>query len=63
MRGFVEKDVCIGCTNCTGVCPEVFSMDDDGKAVAISEEIPGEQEESAIDARDQCPVSAINIEE
>ncbi|MDF2505862.1 MAG: ferredoxin [Clostridium sp.] len=32
MKGFVDKDTCIGCGLCTSVCPDVFVMDDEGKA-------------------------------
>lgn len=35
MRAYVNKDTCIACETCVGICPEVFSMDSDGKAVAI----------------------------
>ena len=63
MIAFVNKDTCIGCELCTQICPDVFSMDDDGKSVAIDEEIPEEDEDDAVDARDSCPVSAIDIKE
>lgn len=63
MIALVNKDTCIGCELCTQVCPDVFSMDDDGKSVAIDEEIPEENEDDAVDARDSCPVSAIDIKE
>lgn len=62
MKAFVDKDTCIGCEACVGTCPEVFSMDDDGKAIAISGDIPDSLMASAEDARDGCPVSAISIE-
>ena len=35
MRAFVDRDACIGCEACVGICPEVFSMDDEGISVAI----------------------------
>ena len=63
MIAFVNKDTCIGCELCTQICPDVFSMDDDGKSVAIDTEIPEENEDDAVDARDSCPVSAIDIKE
>ena len=62
MRAKVDKDTCIGCETCPAVCPEVFSMDDDGKAVAISTDIPEELQASAQEGRDSCPVDAIDIE-
>ena len=36
MKAYVDKDTCIGCELCTQICPDVFSMDDDGKSVAIN---------------------------
>lgn len=63
MKAFVDKNTCIGCQLCTGTCPAVFSMDDDGKSGAISGDIPQNEENNAQEARDGCPVSAISIEE
>ena len=53
---------CIGCGLCEGTCPEVFHMNDSGLAEAIEGEIPTEQLALAEEARDGCPVSAIDIE-
>lgn len=63
MKAFVNKDTCIGCETCPAVCPEVFSMDDDGLAVSINDDIPSDIEDSAVEARDSCPVDAIDIKE
>ncbi|WP_434796313.1 ferredoxin [Terrisporobacter vanillatitrophus] len=63
MKAYVDKDTCIGCEACVGICPEVFSMDDDGKSVAIKDDISESIENSAVEARDSCPVSAIDIKE
>ena len=62
MRAFVDRDACIGCEACVGMCPEVFSMDDDGLAKDIDSEIPEDVQESAKEARDGCPVDAIDID-
>ena len=62
MKALVDKDVCIGCGACTGICPEIFEMEDDGLAVAKEGEVPAELEESAVEAQDGCPVSAITVE-
>jgi ferredoxin len=62
MKAEVDKDTCIGCGLCTTVCPEVFEMQDDGKAGTVVSEVPGTAEDSAEEARDQCPVSAISVE-
>ena len=40
MKATVNED-CIGCGLCEGTCPDVFSISDDGVAVAIEEDVPG----------------------
>ncbi|MGL5330239.1 MAG: ferredoxin [Peptostreptococcaceae bacterium] len=62
MKALVDKEICIGCGACTGVCPEVFDMDNDGLAVAITSEIDAEFEGTAAEAQDCCPVGAITVE-
>ena len=62
MRAFVDRDSCIGCEACVGICPEVFSMDDEGISVAIDGEISADLLESAEEAMECCPVSAITVE-
>ena len=62
MRAFVDRDACIGCEACVGICPEVFSMDDEGISVAIDGEIAADLLESAEEAMECCPVSAITVE-
>ena len=62
MKGFVDKNICIGCGVCPTVCPEIFEMDDDGLARASENEIADDLVESAKDAEEQCPVNAITVE-
>ena len=63
MKASVDKGLCLGCGICVEVCPEVFEMDDDNKAQAKVNLVPPECEGSCRDAADQCPESAIKIEE
>ena len=58
MKYYVNEN-CIGCGLCESVCPEVFSLSDEGVAVAISEDVPEDALESAAEAKSDCPVSAI----
>lgn len=61
MKASVNED-CIGCGLCEGTCPDVFSVGDDGVAHAIEEDVPADAEDSAQEAADNCPVSAITVE-
>lgn len=61
MKAFVDKDTCIGCGLCEGICPEVFSMDEDGKAKAIEDELDESVVDGAKDAESQCPTEAISV--
>lgn len=60
MKAMVDKETCIGCGLCPSVCPEVFSMDGEGKAEATTD-IPSEMNECSKEAAEQCPVAAIRI--
>lgn len=52
------NDSCIGCGLCEATCPEVFSIQDD-VAVAIDGEVPESALASAAEAKEGCPVEAI----
>ena len=56
---YLVNEGCIGCGLCAGTCPEVFSMGDEGLAVAIDSEGPEEALASAAEAKEGCPVGAI----
>lgn len=57
---------CIGCGACTAVCPSVFELNDDGVAENIlgnDTEIPTDLEADVTEAKENCPVDAIEVEE
>ena len=47
MKAYVDKDNCVACKHCVSVCPSVYSMDSDGKAVAIRDNIPVDDKNKA----------------
>lgn len=61
MRVNVDPNTCIGCGVCMGMVPDVFRMNDDGKAEGYQEATP-ENESMVQDAISSCPVSAISWE-
>ena len=61
MKAFVDPELCIGCTQCAGLCPEVYQMEGT-LAVAIPGDIPPDQVPLAVDAANACAVSAIRVE-
>ncbi|MDP2944505.1 MAG: ferredoxin [bacterium] len=53
----VDKNKCIGCGLCAGMCPETFRMDLDGKSEVIKSEVT----DCAKNAAANCPVEAISV--
>jgi len=52
----INKEKCIGCGLCPTICPEVFKMGNDGKAmVKAQKKLPCVKQ-----AIEDCPVSAIS---
>ena len=60
MNAFVDPELCIGCTQCAGLCPAVFRMEG-VLAVAEPGPIPPEEVPQAVTAAQSCPVSAIQM--
>lgn len=61
MEAKVDKELCISCGLCPTVCPEVFEIEDDGKAGVLVDQIPDGVEDQAREAQEGCPVDAIDI--
>jgi ferredoxin len=53
----VDQNKCIGCGLCSGMCPDVFIMNADGKAEVSKQG----DEDCAKGAAGSCPVDAITI--
>ena len=50
---------CLGCGACTGICPDVFELDDEGLAKVIVEETDAPAVKEDIEG---CPVGVIAAE-
>ncbi len=59
MRVKVDSELCIGCGACVSTAPEVYDWDDNGKAVAVEDDVPTEMEDEVKEALESCPTEAI----
>jgi Ferredoxin len=62
MKAYVDRDLCIGCGLCANICPEVFEFGTEDVATVIVDTVPTETEDSAKEATESCPSSAIRLE-
>lgn len=62
MKAVIDRSGCISCGLCVETCPEVFRMADDGVAEVFAE-VDASVKDSAAEARDNCPVSVISLED
>lgn len=62
MKAIVDPETCIGCELCVQICKDVFRMEGD-KAVAYVDPVPAKCEDICRQAKDECPVEAISIQE
>ncbi|BBX94991.1 ferredoxin [Mycobacterium lacus] len=60
MKVSVDDQCCRGHGVCVTLCPEVFSLTDDGYSVAITSDVPNELEAAAREAIACCPERAIS---
>lgn len=57
-KASVDKDKCISCGTCTGLCPDCFELGEDNKAQVKGEECEGCDLKEVVES---CPVGAITI--
>ncbi len=50
------SEECMGCEACVELCPDVFAMNDDEKAIVLD---PESDAECVTEAIDSCPAEAI----
>jgi ferredoxin len=63
MRVRLERALCCGHGRCYALCPELFDEDDAGHAVLVAETVPQGLEVRARSAAENCPETAISVED
>ncbi len=66
MKVIIDRDLCIGAAACVALLPEVFALDDEGKAIVLKAaqkdiEASNYSVEQLMEAAKSCPVSAITV--
>jgi ferredoxin len=57
MRIEVDRELCAGMAICTAIAPDVFELDDEGKAVVVDS--LGADSDTIVSAAQDCPLDAI----
>lgn len=55
----VDEDKCIGCGTCVSICPDVFELNEQGKAIV--KDPAGCAKCNCQEAVESCPVDAITL--
>lgn len=63
MKAKALNNLCIGCGACAALVPDEFEIGDDGFAKALNETVKDENKEMVMEAKDNCPTGAIEVEE
>jgi ferredoxin len=61
MEVAVDADRCQGHARCWQICPEVFTLDEEGHSFVSPSQVSTELEHKAVEAADNCPERAITI--
>jgi ferredoxin len=61
VRAAVDPGTCQGHARCWQICPEVFSLDEEGHSSVANPEVPVQLEAKAREAADNCPERAITL--
>ena len=61
MKVRVDRDLCIGVSNCVAIAPTVFKLDEENKAVVLDPSSVDDQ--TLLEAAESCPEQAIIIED
>jgi ferredoxin len=58
----VDAGLCQGHARCWDICPEVFSLDDEGHSYVVVADVPPELEAKVRQAAANCPERAITVD-
>ncbi len=61
MKVRVNRELCTGMAYCIGVAPDVFELDEVGKAVVL--DVSSVDDETLLEAAKSCPLDAIILED
>jgi ferredoxin len=61
MKAAVDSDRCQGHARCWQICPEFFSLDEEGHSFLQSPDVPPALEAKVREAADNCPERAISV--
>ncbi len=61
-KPIVNQETCIGCGTCEAICPEVFKINEAGKAQVLPADYDALKDKIQ-QSIDTCPVAAISWEE
>ncbi len=61
MKVKVDRELCIGVSNCVAIAPTVFQLDDQNKAVVLDPS--SVNEDILMEAAESCPENAIIVED
>ncbi len=61
MKIRIDRDLCLGVSNCVAIAPTVFKLDKENKAVVLN---PSSVDDAKLlEAAESCPENAIIIED
>ncbi len=61
MKVRVDRELCIGVSNCVAMAPTVFQLDEENKAVVLDPSSVDDQ--TLMEAAESCPEQAIIVED
>jgi ferredoxin len=61
MKADVDADRCQGHARCWQICPEFFTLDEEGHAFVEHSDVPSALESKVLEAIENCPERAITL--